>query len=48
MTDEHREAIADLIREGYTSGRLDVDDGDGGYTFVAWELKTNEWKDDND
>jgi len=33
------EEIADRIKEGYTSGRVD---GEGG-KYVSWELKIEEW-----
>lgn len=42
LNDCEREEIARLIKEGYTSGRLD--DGEGSH--VHWELKTNKWEDD--
>ncbi len=47
MTDLDREEIARLIVEGCTSGRLDVEveDDKGGFRYVSWELKTNEWSD---
>lgn len=34
--------IARLIVDGYTSGRLDAEDG----TLTAWELKLETWKND--
>jgi hypothetical protein len=36
------EHIAGQIKEGYTSGR--ADDGEGKH--IAWEFKTNAWKDE--
>lgn len=41
MTDIQREEIARLIKEGYTSGRIDSDG-----EYIAWELTTNIWRDD--
>ena len=41
MTDIQREEIGRLIREGYTSGRIDSDGEQ-----VAWELKVNILKDE--
>ena len=41
LEDYETESIASLIKEGYTSGRLD---GEGG-RYVYWELKTNVWED---
>ena len=38
------EEIADRIKEGYTSGLVD---GEGG-RHVSWDLKTEEWGDDED
>ena len=36
--------IARLIREGYTSGLLDPEGG----RHIAWELKANEWEDEDE
>lgn len=41
MTEEQREEIARLIREGYSSGRIECDG-----EYIAWELKTNIWRDE--
>lgn len=40
ITEEDLEEIARLIKEGYTSGRLDGEDG----KEIAWELNTEVWK----
>lgn len=41
LTEEQKHEIGNQIIEGFTSGRLDEEDG----TKVAWELKTEMWKD---
>ncbi len=41
ITDTDLEELARLIKEGYTSGRLDSEDG----KKIAWELKTEIWAD---
>ena len=41
LTDEQRHEIANQIIEGFTSGRLDEEDG----TKVAWHLTKEIWKD---
>lgn len=41
ITDEDREELARLIKEGYTSGRIDSDDG----KKISWSLTTEVWKD---
>jgi len=41
LTNGQRQEIANKIAEGFTSGRLDEEDG----TKVAWEIKTEIWKD---
>ena len=41
MNELQQQEIGRQVAEGYTSGRLDEEDG----TKVAWELKTNIWKD---
>lgn len=41
LTDQEIEELARLIKEGFTSGRLDSDDG----TRIAWELKWNKFTD---
>jgi len=43
MEDIDQEAIAEMIKDGYTSGR--IDNGAEG-KHIWWELKTEEWKDD--
>lgn len=43
MTVEQAQEIGRLVAEGYTSGRLDDES-----SCMAWELKTNEWSDDDD
>ena len=40
LTEEQKQEIANQIVEGFTSGRLDDEDG----TKVAWDLKTEIWK----
>ena len=45
MSDAQREEIARLIKEGYTSGRLDDEQEDGSCEYVAWELTSNIWTD---
>lgn len=37
MTETQQEAIADLIKQGYTSGRVDDDN-----SKIAWELTTTD------
>ena len=39
LTDADKEEIANKIKEGFTSGRLDSKE-----RFIAWELKTLIWK----
>ena len=41
MTESQQQEIGRLIAEGFTSGRLDDEDG----TSTAWELKINQWND---
>ena len=41
MNKEQAQEIARLIADGFTSGRLDEEDG----TKVSWELKYEQWKD---
>ncbi|KKL84063.1 hypothetical protein LCGC14_1968480 [marine sediment metagenome] len=45
MTDSQRDEIARLIIEGSNRGRIDDEQQDGSFEYVAWELKTTEWKD---
>jgi len=42
MNESEREEIARLISEGFTSGRLDSEEG----RHVFWELKTEKWEDE--
>jgi DNA-binding CsgD family transcriptional regulator len=44
LTDMEQEEIARLIKEGYTSGRLDDEEG----ISVSWELKYEKWADDEE
>jgi hypothetical protein len=39
-----REEIARLIMAGFTSGRLDRENGDK----IAWKLETEEWNDNEE
>ena len=41
VTDEDREEIAKLISQGFTSGRLEGQDGHK----VSWALEVDSWKD---
>lgn len=41
LTESQQEEISRLVKEGFTSGRLDEEDG----TKTAWKLKTETWKD---
>lgn len=43
LNDLDQEAIAELIIDGFTSGRLD-DEG----RYISWELKTTIWSDDQE
>lgn len=45
MTNEQQKEIGRQVSEGFTSGRLDDEQEDGTYQFVAWEITTNEWQD---
>lgn len=48
LTTIEEEQIAELIKEGYTSGRIDNDYGEHETlitAYVAWELKINRWED---
>jgi hypothetical protein len=45
LTEEQREEIARLIKDGFTSGRLDEETPGGTWIFTAWELKTEIWTD---
>ena len=40
ITDTDREELAHLIKEGFTSGRLD-----DGYKHISWTLRTQVWSD---
>jgi len=40
LTDSDKETIANLIKEGCTSGRCDSED-----SCIAWELRWNKWND---
>ena len=42
ITDEDREELARLIKEGFTSGRLDCDNG----KHITWSINMEVWKDD--
>lgn len=44
VDDTDLEELADLIKRGYTSGRLDP--GDGSCRHISWELHVTAWKDD--
>lgn len=39
------EELARIIKEGYTSGRLDSETEDKKSKHIAWELKINVWVD---
>lgn len=41
IDEETREEIVRLIKEGYTEGRLDKQDG----THTHWKLTANTWRD---
>ncbi len=45
LTKEQAEEIGRLITEGFTSGRLDDEQENGSYIFIAWKLETNIWDD---
>ncbi len=42
ITDLDREQIAGQIAEGYTSGRLDCDEG----KHITWSLEAEAWEDE--
>ena len=41
LTAEEHEEMGRLVADGYTSGRIDREDG----TKVAWDLRWNKWRD---
>ena len=43
LSDLDREALADKIQQGYTSGRLDFEDENMQTIKIAWKLKVNAW-----
>jgi hypothetical protein len=40
LTESEQEEIARLIKDGFTSGRIDSSD-----THISWQLKFNKWED---
>ncbi len=48
ISDLDREELGRLIKEGFTSGRLDSEESDGRYYSIAWDLTTNKWYDDEE
>jgi len=42
LEDVDLEELARQVKEGYTSGRLDNEEGQ----YIYWELKYNVWKDE--
>ena len=45
---EVKAVIAEQIKRGNTSGRVDMSDQDQTTYYTSWELKTNTWKEQND
>ena len=48
LTTSEEEEIAELIKQGFTSGRVDTEYGEHKTrvnAHVAWELKVNRWED---
>ncbi len=41
INDDDRAAIADQVKEGYTSGRLDAEDG----KKISWSIDMDVWVD---
>lgn len=48
LTDEEQKELGRLIAEGNTSGRLDSENEKGRGVYIAWELTTNKWEDDDE
>ena len=46
INDQDRETIAELIKQGNTSGRLDSEDENGNTIYITWSIDMEKWKDE--
>lgn len=45
INDYDREAIAEQVKQGYTSGRLDQQDEKGESIYITWSIDIEKWQD---